>query len=330
MDIHVDDQRPIQQPGGLSPNAGALPQTTEVATPVLTGDGVTVTSATDLQELVEQLKLEQEERRKALADQQFSIVLMRLTSENAQLTEAQNKALADVAQATDDVAAKTTAAADAADAVDRAAQACAETQAALDASLVILEVKTKELERLVELQKKTPEERAQELERKESVAEAAQTEEEIAQRIQELTQEVEALTDGIAAQRDILVEQQAEHAAALQTSQTAQADLAAAQAALETATAALDEVGVAVLAEAIAVTAAQVKAVTEELPDAETDKEQTISILRIAEEIRERIAEENTEDLEKLLMKLPEALSGLVGASRVLGPLDLPSRDNLV
>ena len=362
MEMKIEQGRPSGDAYRMEAGT-AVPAEQTTAAPVLGGAGVRVSAATDLQKLMAELKMDEEEGRRTRAAQSFEIVLMRLTAQNGQISDAQNQALAAAGAATDELAAAQTLLADAEAAVaaldDQLAAQCttrtelertlddqmasfAELKTTLDAKTVLLQTLTEELERLVEAQRKTPEEREQEIRQKD---ENTQLADEAQRRIDDLTWQIadlqnecarlqNAIAQGegaVAATRSALEAAQSASAKAEEARAAAQATVVAAQravsaaeTALAAALAALDTTGMAVLADAIRVTAAQVLATTAEMPERGEESEQAASIQKLAEAVVRDIEERRDEDLEKLVAKLPAALAWLAHAPTTVPADALP------
>ena len=112
MEMKIEQGRPSGEAYRMEAGTTGAAGRTEAA-PVLGGAGVRVSSATDLQKLMAELKMDEEEGRRTRAAQGFEIVLMRLTAQNGQISDAQNQALAAAGTATDELAAAQTLLADA-------------------------------------------------------------------------------------------------------------------------------------------------------------------------------------------------------------------------
>lgn len=365
MEMKIEQGRPSGEAYRMEAGTTGAAGRTEAA-PVLGGAGVRVSSATDLQKLMAELKMDEEEGRRTRAAQGFEIVLMRLTAQNGQISDAQNQALAAAGTATDELAAAQTLLADAEAAVvalddqiaaqratiselertlDDQLASLADLRTTLDAKTALLQTLTEELERLVEAQRKTPEEREQEIRQKDENARLA---DEAQRRIDDLTRQIADLQNAcarlqnavaqgegaVAATRSALEAAQSASAKAEEARAAAQATVVAAQRAVSAAEttlagalAALDTTGMAVLADAIRVTAAQVLAVTAEMPERGETDEQAASILNLAEAVVRDIEEHRDEDLDKLVAKLPDALVWLAHAPTTVPSETLPNHE---
>lgn len=226
-----------------------------VSTPVLNGNGLCLTSATDLQRLVDLLKMDQEETQRKLVSQQFSSILLRLVAENGQIDAAQKAAVEAVGKASDELNARKAELSESAKsyeaskkayetdlgtlearlaeleakkselagqksalaeldreiavltgqrdakqlAYDAAVQALAALNDTRDATVVLMEIAIAELDRLIESQKTTPEEREQERVRQERQAEQSEKDRAVAEKIAKLKEQISGYQAAIAA-----------------------------------------------------------------------------------------------------------------------------------
>ena len=204
----------------------------ETSSPLLSGSNVTVSEPSDLQRLMDELKMDQEEARRKLTLRQFAIAFQQLTAQNEHLSEAQTAALEKVSNAATDLeAAKEVAESTAQDVSDKE-QAVAEAQkkladllaawgkqaatvadlekslaelkAAINDKSAGLDVMIENLNELVEAQKKSREEREKEIRAKEEKAEetaeevreesvATEEDEDLQRQIDDLTAQISAL-----------------------------------------------------------------------------------------------------------------------------------------
>lgn len=171
----------------------------EASSPLLSGPNVTVSEPSDLQRLMDELKMDQEEARRKLTLRQFAIAFQQLTAQNAHWSEAQSAAIEKVANAATDLeAAKEVAESTAQDVSDKEQavveaqkkledllaawgkqaatvadleKSLAELKAAVNDKSAVLDVMIANLNELVEAQKKSREEREKEIRAKEQKAE---------------------------------------------------------------------------------------------------------------------------------------------------------------
>ena len=342
---------------------------------LLPGPGVTVTETTDFQRLMDELKMAQEEERRKLTVRQFAIALQQLTAQNLHLTEAQSAAIGKVEDAAtaletakrvadsaaQEVAEKGGAVTEAQKTVDdlmaelaKRALSVADlekTLAGLKATLndksAVLDVMIKNLNELVEAQKKSREEREKEIRAKEQKAEEDATEvkekavetaedEDLQRQIDDLSARITALRTEIAglqsradtlsgqisAGKDAISTQKTAVSAAQGALKKAQDELTAAQAAsalakgvveaseanIQAALAALDKVGLAAVAAALDAAAVKILKLPDEKATDDQADEKAEAIKKLAESLTRAIEEENDEDLGKLVAKLPDAL----------------------
>ena len=204
MDISTATPKNLPAATGLPAETapGAAGTVTAAApAPLLDGPSVTVSGASDLQRLMDELKLKQEETRRNLTLRQFGIALQQLAAQNEHLTEAQTAAIGKVTDASSALEAARNVADSAAQDVADGEKAVAEAQKTLDglladlakAALTVegleqvltelkaalamktsaLDVMIEALNDLVEAQKKSREEREKEIRAKEEKAEAS-------------------------------------------------------------------------------------------------------------------------------------------------------------
>lgn len=339
------------------------------------GPGVTVTEVTDFQRLMDELKMAQEEERQKLTVRQFAIALQQLTAQNLHLTEAQTAAIEKVEEATTALEAAKRVAESAAQEVAEKGEAVIEAQktvdvlmaelakqslsvvdleknlaalkATLDGKSTVLDVMIKNLNELVEAQKKSREEREKEIRAKEQKAEEEATEvkeesaatkedEELQRQIDDLSAQITALRTeiaGLQSQADTLSGQISAGKEAISAQKTAvsaaqgalkkaQDELTAAQTAsalakgvveaseanIQAALTALDKVSLAAVAAALDAAVVKILKLPDENVDDDKAEKKTEAIKKLAEDLSRAIEEKNDEDLEKLVAKLPDAL----------------------
>ncbi len=313
---------------GLPEAAGSLPEqdgTSSVGTvgavsASRAGRAFSVSSS-DLESLVEQLRLEHEDCQRSLVTQQFASTLARLVLSYSRFSAVQAAALEAVGKATDDVSLKKAQTAAAGAAAAAALALVTAEQAELASAMTQLDLRLKDLDAFIEAERKTSEKRKKELQEKEARAEI------VSERVEEkerLEAEIAALKAKVAALQASVAKKTDEALAATGAYTLSKVALSSAEGALAAALSNLDKVGIPVLAEAVRLTALQVKLVAEEREDAQADVDKANEIIALAEELRQKSEEEKAEDLEKLIAKLPDALTFIAGAEKSVAAEEWP------
>ena len=298
-------------PADVSVEPGAL----------LGGPGVTVVA--DYQKLVARLKMESEDQNRTLQGQQFANTLLRLIAQNDAITERQQIALKDVANAT---------------------KALESAQAVVTSTSTAMQVLIQEIADLTKAMSTTAEDRRKRLEAKEraeanvaekeaardaAAADATKTDEERAAAeaaYQTAVAELGAIETDLT-RIDGEIRNQQKQMSALETRQdtlqavldTAKGMAEAANAALQDAVSRLDTSGRQVLAEVVGLTAGQIEQTAQTEDDAKG--EEVDALVKAAERLSATILERTDAEIAALIAKVVDV--SVPRASELLTPADL-------
>ena len=288
---------------------------------LLGGPGLTVVA--DYQKLVARLKMESEDKNRALQGQQFANTLLRLVAQNDAITERQQTALKDVANAT---------------------KALESALAVVTSTSTAMQVLIQEIADLTKAMSTTAEDRRKRLEAKEraeaNVAEKKAARDALA-KDQTATDEARAAAESAyrtavadlgAIEADITrldgeIKDQKKQMSALETRRdtlqavldTAKGMAEAADAALQDAVSRLDTSGRQVLAEVVGLTAGQIEQAAQTEDDAKT--EEVNALVQAAERLSATILERTDAEIAALIAKVADVSAPR--ASELLTPADL-------